>query len=97
MTITTTGRPVWVGTQADGGATASYVFSNSSAGAVYFYRDSTQICRYINALVEFHPSSAFWFIDTPGAGTYTYSIKMISDGTHDVSYVQSVLVAFELS
>jgi len=92
VTITTTGRPVWVGLQADGGSTAASIGGASTTTAIRFQRDSTAISVQY-AVSGQVPASAFWHIDTPAAGTYTYTAQ--AQGT-SMTLQSFTLVAFEL-
>jgi hypothetical protein len=117
--ITTTGRPVFIGVignSAINGATFA-VDCNTAGGTTTlgyqfsFVRDELAICRHsagIQAATEsdvFALPANFFHIDTPSAGTYTYSIQVndaYGDGTHSfgatstVRFRNATLVAFEL-
>lgn len=110
VTITTTGRPVWVGVIHDGDVNTSYFsISNTTnftfTGTAYIYRDATQIAEHGLTAGDNSANTAslsggvgtFYTVDFPAAGTYTYKVAAHSDGgntTLTLSYVR--LVAYEL-
>lgn len=91
VTITTAGRPVWVGLQADGDTGSSnYSFlgpnvtasnGDTQIASVLFKRDSTTIATFDSNHKQSSdagvqiPTSAFCMIDEPSAGTYTYKAQ----------------------
>jgi DNA-binding protein YbaB len=92
VSITTTGRPVFVGLISDGNALGSFISENSGSD-FYIYRGETLVTRVplANATGFRHPPSVLSVIDVPAAGTYTYTIK----GKNSiVAYVK--MVAYEL-
>jgi hypothetical protein len=115
VTITTTGRPVFIGLVDDGAATGSYVEckttsnpANSAPCEYVFLEGSTAFASYLlnidnsittGTLGVRHPSSAFFTIRIPAAGTYTYKMqtRRVGSDTNVVSSViNSKLIAFEL-
>lgn len=119
-TVTTSGRPVFVGLVGTGTNITSGNYSyirikiktgssgqNSTLGWFIFKRDSTTLS--VNTLgastlnTEFDdgdgvyiPPSSMWYIDTPGSGTYTYTLNGAAS-SNDVVEVENVkLVAYEL-
>lgn len=96
VTITTSGRPVWVGLVGTigGGSVASVstnicsigVTSNSGANTIF-------ISKFAQARM---PISAFNGIDFPSAGTITYQATLASDGVNNVTITNTILVAYEL-
>ena len=87
VSITTTGRAVWVGLIQDGGSTSSSIAvgatTYSAAGCtIEIYRGATRVAHYSTTLQGSSastfaisiPSSSIWTIDTPSAGTYTYKV-----------------------
>jgi len=96
VTITTTGRPIFVGlVAATSGQSAITVSGTPFAGAVYLFNGASQIANYgINPEVSI-PTSSIYTIDTPSAGTYTYSAKASISGT-SISVFNTRLVAYEL-
>ena len=111
VTITTTGRPVFIGLISDGTANpSSLVARNSTSGdladaSYYLWRGGSQISQYrlysasvtSSSLVELSiPSCSLWHIDVPAAGTYTYKLRT-SAGTNTTSYVSyTEIIAYEL-
>lgn len=99
-TITTSGRPVFLVMQSgDTSNAAAVVLASSFSGSafIWYYRDSTPIAKY-----EFAPTALQYipitpvFLDVVAAGTYTYSVKIAGDGTHNMILRYYKLVAFEL-
>jgi len=93
VTITTTGRPVFIGVQADGGSSAG-LFSSFGTGTqaapnvqAYIVRGSTVIAVLPLGVTDPSgsaavvgvavPCSSIWCIDVPSAGTYTYKIQVL--------------------
>lgn len=103
VTITTTGRPVFVGLVADGSVgNQSSIGCSNSGSAVTFVRSffdilngATTILEYILStggasstdLQIFVPSSALSTISFPSAGTYTFSVKIYSNTVTQTSLV----------
>jgi len=104
VTITTSGRPVFVSLISDGSdedGSSGNIISTSSAAKFRFRRGSTTIAVFsigVSGEVGKVPSSSFMHIDTPSAGTYTYSFQHASaTGTsvgRNVGYTK--LIAYEL-
>lgn len=110
VTITTSGRPVFVGLMPDS-TIQSYIGCRASASTgaganFYLIRDSTAIAA---ARVEIDqasassgwelliPPSSLYRIDAPSAGTYTYKAQFnISTGAGTAVIQKAVLVAYEL-
>jgi len=114
ITITTTGRPVWVGLQADGDTGASnysYLGPNvtgangdTQISSVIFKRGASTIATFdmdhkqsSDAGLQI-PTSAFFMIDEPAAGTYTYKAQTswTTSASGDLRCYYAKLVAFEL-
>ncbi len=112
VTITTTGRPVFIGFMQDpSNPTQQAVVqisntANVGTGLLSFYNGSTQLTTYqltlstsaSNELLSV-PSSTFSYIDTPAAGTYTYTVQIkatAGSGSPLFSIQESVLIAYEL-
>lgn len=103
VTLTTTGRPVFISLVSDGDAShPAYLYmagaSNSRLG-VRIYRDSTIISTTLqgdddNNIFPERPTSV-QHIDVVAAGTYTYTIQVPADLQHTYVYYCK-LVAFEL-
>lgn len=108
ITITTTGRPVMITLMPDGDtSTGSYIRydfgSGTNPGAMKFFRDASAINQYevgmqTASVTTFLSPSSYNYIDTPTAGTYTYTVQVrataAGSGTFDV--VNTVLMAYEL-
>jgi hypothetical protein len=104
VTITTTGRPVFLSLNSDGTGNGSEIgivaATGATSGSIKILRGSTNIYQAIlggGTAGTFMPPSAVICIDTPSAGTYTYKIQcsvFINTASFTVQYAQ--LVAFEL-
>lgn len=111
VTITTTGRPVWVGLIHDGGTQGGFVSVATAGeqpiGSLTIYRGVT-IVGFIDLESRVNSSGSVFTrvkspigavntIDVPAAGTYTYKITAVSDGAgHTLSVFGAKLIAFEL-
>lgn len=108
VTLTTSGRPVFIALQPDGSGTAngSYISivgsgSPSQYGTIVVTRNGTPISESL-AIQQTdtrgnYPLPGFLYLDTPTAGTYTYVVTMgISSGPVTVSMFYAVMVAYEL-
>lgn len=96
VSITTTGRPVFVGLMDDGSGSQSALgavvigANPETSASIQFYllRGATQLCQMLlqgaNTTTEFltiyTPPSSVWIIDVPAAGTYTYKLQVASTG-----------------
>ncbi len=109
VTITTTGRPVVVSMLPDNSSTAQAgaLIDNTASGSVarvYFMRDgSTQLGGTklgVNSTEAPDDSTfplSFSIIDTPAAGTYTYTANFLVDTAGMILYLYNqVIVAYEL-
>lgn len=110
VTITTTGRPVYIALVADGGGSGSYYGlsrgANQTQAFVELLSGVTVIKQdVINAIavgaseVGIATAISMYYVDIPVAGTYTYSMQAaVSFGTNSESLViaNAVLIAFEL-
>lgn len=100
VTITTTGRPVKLALQADGnGSNTSDVQSNSGSSVLRFYRDAASLSVDTfgsTTSVSLYPPGSFGYLDTPGAGTYTYSVYVQVISATGLVVNNCVLVAYEL-
>jgi hypothetical protein len=104
VTITTTGRPVFIGLISDGSASYSALgvghASNTAVSAVAFIlRGASIISNYFySSFASLYqiPSSSVFVIDPVAAGTYTYKVQQgVITGT--TAYCDRVkLVAYEL-
>lgn len=101
VSLTTSGRPVFLGLISSGeGDTSLFTgwssMSNSS-NIVYvaFLRDSTVICTTLGNTTTGSDSGHIFHIDAPSSGTYTYKVQArTSAGTAIITNMK--LVAFEL-
>jgi hypothetical protein len=89
VSITTTGRPVFVGLIPDGSTSNSMLQVSATAaggggviGSFYVYRDSTLVgvtsaraFQGTNPMTVDVPVGSLWSIDAPSSGTYTYAVK----------------------
>lgn len=111
VTITTTGRPVYIGIQGDEAAsTPSYIrILNSTGGAagvvgnIYFMKDSTDIkwTQYsvdnLANLEDVYFGDSLSMIYPVVAGTYTFKVQVKVNGTNtSINLEDMKLVVFEL-
>lgn len=102
VTITTTGRPVYLGIIDDGSGNESGMYVNASRSArLRFMRDSTALgnSRWGNGANTSSTVWAldYWHIDVPAAGTYTYTLQAICTGSAgDAGIWYKKLIAYEL-
>lgn len=108
VTITTTGRPVFVGIIADGDSESFLELNASSAvsqdASIAFVRDlvvvnSQRILSYSGNTSTSWPASSFSMIDPIGAGTYTYNLSSkinISGGGRSLTLQSIKLIVYEL-
>jgi len=114
VTITTTGRPVRIFLQSDGSAgnttkvTCGNTGTDPVSGFFYLNRGATQIAAENMEIGAGNPAAgqaltipagSIQFLDTPAAGTYTYSLQVAPLSLNgspfmDVEFV--VLVAYEI-
>lgn len=87
ISITTTGRPVVVGLESDGGGlgTPSGVYfsnTNNPSGQIVLRKDTVQIRNYIcsGGVNETIFGPMLLALDTPVAGTYTYDLQFYNPG-----------------
>lgn len=94
VTITTTGRPVFIGLQGNGVNETCYI-GCTGTGYIRTKRNGTgTVINSISGVTQM-PSSAYSFVDVVAAGTYTYQIDIRVD-TGSISVFNSALVAYEL-
>lgn len=112
VAITTTGRPVSVRLVGAGGSSGSSLGAYATGGAstttrmdLIFKRDSTTIENYIAGATlassasnqMFFAPSAFSALDTPSAGTYTYTVEVKTlDTNTGIAVSNCKLLAYEL-
>ena len=108
ITITTTGRPIFVGLCSDptGTASAAY-FSHGTITGTVFIQNTTGSYNPVRYSLyqsnttggqEFftqRPVSEIWGLDSAGAGTYTYQVGFTSS-SGNLSYLNLFLIAYEL-
>lgn len=96
--LTTTGRPVMLMFQADGnGTNASYIQTADDLGAAFilFFNGSTQKAVYQIENPADSVNPCYFYLDTPIAGTYTYTVQGVCSGT-SATIFRMVLVAYEI-
>lgn len=112
ITITTSGRPVYVGLQPDGTAAVGELLITSTSDTVsavaVLVRAATTIHKsHLTAIIGGGntinnisvPPGAVWTIDAVAAGTYTYKVQTLIDdssGTVSIGFQNIKLVAYEL-
>ena len=112
VTITTTGRPVFVGLVAEGltgGGNYSFIGfastgGDTASGEYLLLRDATQVSRIylrntVNAattVIHYHPPAALHIIDVVAAGTYTYKAQALLTAGNTCYAYNCKLVAYEL-
>lgn len=104
VTITTTGRPVFVGLISDGSGNFSEIYESGGSlpnTSMRFLRSGTEISRqhliYTSSANQVYlPPSSISHYDAPAAGTYTYTFEVHANNpnTCNINYVN--LVAFEI-
>lgn len=113
VTITTTGRPVFLGLISDGsnGSAAmlgAQVSSGSSTFAAAFFnilRSTTIVASHevdvtgatSNQIGSFVPVSSLWHIDVPAAGTYTYKVQITTFPSITAYVEYAKLIAYEMA
>lgn len=110
VTITTAGRPVWLGLISDGSGNTAQLVANAASdtavgGSFEFFRDSTSISRTTmnttnaasSTLMQITlPCSSLWHIDVPSSGTYTYKLQASATTGDTLTVQRCKLVAYEL-
>ena len=105
VTITSTGRPIFIGLIADGsGNAANLAFSGSSTsivGNLRLLNGATNVCNYnmsttASASSISIPSSSFSYVDVQSAGTYTYKVQFQIQGGTSFTCNFTKLIAYEL-
>lgn len=111
VSIDTEGRPVFVGLQADGDASAGWIgvagVASSVEGQFRLKRDSTVIAvyslKYAVGSSASHdiqvPMGAIWHVDSPADGTYTYTLEFnyVAGTLSGVEVKNANLIAFKLA
>jgi hypothetical protein len=109
VSITTTGRRVWVGLIPDSAQTTSSLSSvttsgTDSASGYALFRDSTQISAHdienrgasAGSLTARVPVGTVFTLDKPIAGTYTYKLQCKATNANTAAVTNAILVAYEL-
>lgn len=100
VTITTTGRPVLITCIPAGNNSSAHIVATGSGVRTYIRRDSTDISQQNigdNSTINlFIPTSVITAVDFPAAGTYTYTVRMLSTSGGSCSFFHSKLLAYEL-
>lgn len=94
LPLTTTGRPVVISCQPAQGTTSGARILGSGSFGLLIYRDATllSMVNYTSGLS--YPPSIVTYLDTPSAGTYTYSVQVnVNVG---LSVLDLVFVVYEL-
>lgn len=94
VTITTTGRPVMIMIQADTTTSDSFSIHTPGSGSIRILKNSSQFIADLTYFATGSPPSIV--LDTPAAGTYTYSLEAAGDGTDTFTISGAQLVAYEL-
>lgn len=110
VTVTSTGKPVFIGITPDAGLGGGYIVVSASAGQTStnanfkMVRDtSTDLAIYnlgqvllaaTNNYSVTIPCSSIWYIDTPAAGSHTYKVQYSKFG--NTVGVRGRLVAYEM-
>jgi len=103
VTITTSGRPVMIFCQGIGGGGGAFQSANVTSNGNATFKIKRSDIGFISGYNipspggDFPPSSVM-YLDTPSAGTYTYSIwiSVSPDGDATASVFNMALVAYEL-
>lgn len=112
VTITTTGRPVFVGIIPDGGSSTGVIRANNIGGAAtgggaYYkidrggttvlFSELTIVGASATLIRTIVPCSSLYTIDVVGAGTYTYQVKIAAIASGSVAAIQNAkLIAYEI-
>jgi hypothetical protein len=111
ISITTTGRPVFVGLISDGSGTSGSIRATHNSNITLMkaefaiLKDSTIVGSYSlenlnTASGAFDtitvPSSCVWFIDTPIAGTYTYKLQYRATSPTTAGIINTKLIAYQI-
>jgi hypothetical protein len=95
VSLTTTGRPVIVGLQGDRGGSSGGISVTGGNIDIQFYIDGSQIQFFNIAGNVDIPASSMHFIDTPAAGSHTYTVSARLNTT-SATINNSTLYAYEL-
>jgi hypothetical protein len=108
-TLTTSGRPVYVGLIPDGTTAVSVLSASigsgtSIAGVFKIFRGATLVAQTeigaggaSGALAVYEPVGSLWAVDFPAAGTYTYKLQAESSSASVTTSVSNAkLIAYEI-
>lgn len=94
VTLTTTGRPVWVGLTYDGSGNGASVSNTTNTSTLVILRGATTVFNAsLNGLVGPAPVQTY---DFPAAGTYTYKVQISTQAASTGSVIRCRLLAYEL-
>ena len=98
VTITTNGRPVWVGmiSDGDGAGVPARIRGIGGTCQLRFQRDSTLISTNQFSDSDDDVATRFYHIDVVSAGTYTYKASCARAGGTSINIRQVKLVAIEI-
>jgi hypothetical protein len=101
VTITTTGRPVFVGIIPDPANGLSNIGINASGAVQYrFQRGSTALgtvnLNNANSSTAIELPNSIFIIDYPSASTYTYTFQVAAGGASTITINNADLIAYEL-
>ena len=111
VTITTTGRAVFVGTIADpsidGSSDNCYYRAENNTGTAYSLQMGVKILQGSSTILAtlmspqdakngYFPPGCIWTIDVPSAGTYTYKVQIKATNANFVHARNMKLIAYEL-
>lgn len=98
VTLTTIGRPVMVFIQPVGGSSSADInISGNGTGNLFYFRGATLICQM--QFITNGPAATqipLLFLDTPTAGTYTYTVQASAGAPATINIINFSLVAYEL-
>lgn len=93
VSITTSGRPVFVGLRPSNGALSS-VAGTANTRLFIVRGSSTHVAEFVAGPIQ--SPSAYYTVDEPAAGSYTYKITAQSDGSDTLTVANSAIQVFEL-
>lgn len=101
VTITTTGRPVFIGLIGTEAYTSYVEFNGTTGMNVAILRDSTvaanQFFYKSTAGTANVPVTSVSHIDSPASGTYTYKIQFkVGNASDTITLIRAKLIAYEL-
>lgn len=109
VTITTTGRPVYLALIPDGSVNDSYIGASRTTGTTAYIglqidRGGGNTWRFncgqtvgsSSSFSIYYPVSSVFHIDVPSAGTYTYTVYASSSTATSVAVAYAKLIAYEL-